>query len=529
MFVTADRKWLSGAAIAVGLLLVSCGAARGAGIIVNPTMGLVTTESGGQHTFTVVLESQPTADVTIGLSSSDEGEGLVSPTSVTFTSGDWSVAQAVTVTGVDDGVVDGIMTYTILTAAATSADTDYEGLDAADVSVTNMDDDTVGITVNPTSDLVTTEFGGWATFTVVLSSQPTADVTIDLSSSDTTEGTVNEDSLTFTPADWNTPQVVTVTGVDDALADGDVAYTIITAPAVSADGKYNGMSAPDVSVTNTDDDGAGTVGIIVSPTSGLVTTEAGGQATFTVVLDSKPSPGVTIDLWSSDATEGTVSPVSLTFTPTNWDVPQIVTVTGVNDAIDDGDVGYTILAAEADVSVTNTDDDDTAGITVSGVSGDTTEAGGTATFTVVLTSEPTTDVTVCVGSSDTGEGTASPAMLTFTSANWNAPQTVTVSGVDDDVEDGDVTYRIVVTAAVSDDPMYNGLDPADVSVTNTDDDAAGDPGDTAEPGCVPGAGGAGAALGWLLPLGLALAAILRSRMLRRGSYRGRSFAGFRRK
>ena len=55
-----------------------------------------------------------------------------------------------------------------------------------------------GITVNPTSGLVTTENGGTAQFSVVLNSQPTADVTIGISSSDTSEGTPIHSSLTFT-------------------------------------------------------------------------------------------------------------------------------------------------------------------------------------------------------------------------------------------------------------------------------------------------------------------------------------------
>src|SRR5204863_3285841 len=80
--------------------------------------------------------------------------------------------------------------YTFLTVAAVSIQSDYSGRNAADVGVTNTDDDTAGITVNPTSGLTTTEGGGTATFTVALTSQPTANVTMGLSSSDLTEGTV---------------------------------------------------------------------------------------------------------------------------------------------------------------------------------------------------------------------------------------------------------------------------------------------------------------------------------------------------
>ena len=53
---------------------------------------------------------------------------------------------------------------------------------------------------------------------------------------------------------WSTPQTVTVTGVNDTVADGDQAYTIVTAPAVSADPAYNGLNADDVSVVNTDNE-----------------------------------------------------------------------------------------------------------------------------------------------------------------------------------------------------------------------------------------------------------------------------------
>ena len=62
--------------------------------------------------------------------------------------------------------------------AATSSDSSYDGVDASNVSVTNTDNDAAGITVTPTFGLTTTEAGGTATFTVVLASQPTADVTI---------------------------------------------------------------------------------------------------------------------------------------------------------------------------------------------------------------------------------------------------------------------------------------------------------------------------------------------------------------
>jgi hypothetical protein len=444
-----------------------------AGFVVGLING-PTTEGGGTATFTVVLMSEPTADVTIGVSSSDTTEGTVAPSGLTFTAGDWSTEQTVTVTGVDDSVTDGDIVYTILLAAAVSADGTYGGLNPADVAVTNVDDDTAGFVVSGISG-DTTEGGGTGTFTVRLTTQPTANVTIGVSSSDTTEGTVAPSSLTFTAGDWSTAQTVTVTGVDDSVIDGDIGFTIFVATAVSADVNYSGLDPADVAVTNVDDDVAGfVVGLINGPT-----TEGGGTATFTVELTSEPTDNVTIGMSSSDLFEGTVAPSSLTFTAGDWSVAQTVTVTGVDDAIDDGDTGYTILLAAAvsadgnysgldpaDVAVTNLDDGDTAGFVVGLINGPTTEGGGTATFTVVLTSEPTADVTIGVSSSDTSEGTVAPSTLTFTAGTWSTDQTVTVTGVDDAVDDGDIGYSILLAAAVSSDGTYNGLDPADVAVTN---------------------------------------------------------------
>ena len=136
-----------------------------------------------------MLNTQPTADVTIALSSSDTTEGTVLPASLTFTTANWNVAQTVTVTGVDDALVDGDDHLHDRDGAGDEhATPTYNSVDAADVAVTNTDNDAAGITVTPTTALTTTEAGGTATFTVVLNTQPTADVTIALSSSDTTEG-----------------------------------------------------------------------------------------------------------------------------------------------------------------------------------------------------------------------------------------------------------------------------------------------------------------------------------------------------
>ena len=113
----------------------------GPGIVVSQTAGLSTSESGGQDSFTLVLNTQPSANVTIGISSSDTSEGTVVVSTVTFTSSNWDTPQTVTVSGEDDSDLDGDVAYTIITFAATSLDADYSGLDADNVSVTNLDNE----------------------------------------------------------------------------------------------------------------------------------------------------------------------------------------------------------------------------------------------------------------------------------------------------------------------------------------------------------------------------------------------------
>ncbi|KAF0204274.1 MAG: hypothetical protein FD170_592 [Bacteroidetes bacterium] len=350
-------------------------------------------QAQGPDSFTVVLPTAPTGDVCIIATSSKNTEAIVDTDntrpgaatfkSICFNETNWNLPQTIYVFGVDDDVDDDNIGYTIVLAidqANTDIGSGYYNVDPDDVLGNNIDNDVAGITVTPI-DQVTTEAGGTGTFTVVLNTEPTDNVTITLSSSDLTECDVlDKISLTFTPGNWNTPQLVTVTGKDEFIVDGDIPYSIITAAATSpTDIKYPGINPADVPMTNLDNDIAG---VIVTPLS-LTTSEASGAqhtATFTVVLTSKPATDgvdydVYVDIQSSDLTEGTVNLSQLHFTAANWNIPQIVTVTGVDDIVVDGIIPYTIVnaintasttdpnydailpAAVADVAVNNTDDD----------------------------------------------------------------------------------------------------------------------------------------------------------------------------
>jgi hypothetical protein len=216
------------------------------GITVSAITGN-TNEDGTTATFGIVLDTEPTNSVTIGVSSTDAGEGSLVITEVIFTTANWDTEQIVIVTGVDDDIIDGNQSFNITTLAAVSPDPNYDGLDADDVSVLNEDNDIADVIVTPTLGLITTEIGGTDDFTIKLTSQPSANVSILLNSSNTDEGTVSPSSIIFDAGNWDSDQTFTITGVEDTIDDDNQVYYIITSLSSSTDLNYEGLNVSDQS------------------------------------------------------------------------------------------------------------------------------------------------------------------------------------------------------------------------------------------------------------------------------------------
>jgi hypothetical protein len=216
------------------------------GVTLSKT-SVTTSQAGQTDTFGISLNTQPTADVVIGLSSSDLQQATVSPASVTLTSDNWATPQTVTVTGVNNNVAAGNVAYTIITAPVVSADPFYSGLDGQDVSGINIGTNVAGFALNPTN-VVVNESGTTANFTVALTSKPKANVTVNLVSGNPAKGTVSPATLSFTPANYATPQAATLRGVNNLVMDGDVQYTI-NLSAVSGDAVYASVTAQEGATT----------------------------------------------------------------------------------------------------------------------------------------------------------------------------------------------------------------------------------------------------------------------------------------
>ena len=189
-----------------------------------------------------------------------------------------------TVTGVDDDIIDGTQNSNLtLSIVSAITDDDFDAVADQTVSVSTTDDDVAGFTVSePDGSTTVTEAGDTDTFTVVLDAQPDSDVVLSITSSDTGEATVTS-TLTFTSANWDTAQVVTVTGVDDDLIDGTItSTTTISVDDANSDDNFDAVADQTVSVSTTDDDVAGFT--VSEPDGSTTVTEAGDTDTFTVVL-----------------------------------------------------------------------------------------------------------------------------------------------------------------------------------------------------------------------------------------------------
>ena len=220
------------------------------GVHVSKTSLTVREEDTAGNSYTVALSRQPTADVTVTVAGHAGTDVTPSPATLTFTSLNWATAQTVTVTaGNDADTVDDRVT---LTHSAASTDTNYQGIAISSVAVTVTDNDGTGVHVSKTSLTVREEDTTGNSYTVALSRQPTADVTVTVAGHAGTDVTPSPATLTFTSLNWATAQTVTVKAGNDADTVDD--RVSLTHSAMSADSDYDGIAIASVAVTVTDND-----------------------------------------------------------------------------------------------------------------------------------------------------------------------------------------------------------------------------------------------------------------------------------
>ena len=425
----------------------------------------LTVDEGSSETYTLMLSIAPAQDVTVSVASIGDDSVSVRPSSLTFGSTDWMTPKEVTVSAADDP--DPVSGSAVIAHGTSSADPDYDEMNPASVSVATVDDDAVTVAVSPAA--LTVAEGDSAAYSVVLQVQPTEDVTVALTRSGDADLSADPQRLVFTAANWNAVQKVTVSAAEDPdAADGEATFAFVV---TSGDTGYHLVRVDPVTATEDDNDRAG----ITVSTAALSVVE-GLTGAYTVALGAAPTAEVTVSVVvKSGETKVTVSPQSLVFSAADWSRPQEVTVLAVEDdgEVDDSatlvhaavsdDAGYrTAEFGEIAVSIT---DDDPAGVTIDPTTLRVAE-GASAVYTVVLDAPPSADVVLTVEPTGDEDLRGVPGTLTFTPANWNAVQRVTVSAVPD--EDAVEGRTVFTRLAFSDDPDYQDIRIDPVTVTEAD-------------------------------------------------------------
>ena len=437
--------------------------------------------------FTLTLTGESAEDVTVdyatgearllgrltarqGVSGATADEDYTSARgTVTFTSG--QTTSTVTVQVTSDDVSEDTEYFGFRISNPRNAElTDRRAEDVVDVGV--LDNDARGVMVDRRSLMLVEPARGATTtvsgaYNVVLTSQPTDEVTISVGGQYEGMVTLSTTTLTFATSTWNIPQRVEVTLVRDSNA---VSESVVLTHTPSG-GDYTGLPLDSVTVSVRDSD---TRGITVSRDE-LTLTE-GGSNTYTVVLDSQPTATTTVTVIGA----GSVSPTSseLTFATSNWNEPQTVTLKAAHDDGTD-DEPKVFVRHEAsggdynrlrgpDVGVIVRDDD----ITVSfGAATYTAAEGGTATVTVTLSADPERTVAVPITKTEQGGATSAdysgvPASVTFTAGQTSKTITFTAT---QDTEDDDGESVLLAFGALPTGVSAGTRDETTVSITDDDD------------------------------------------------------------
>ena len=304
-------------------------------LLIETSVPSVALAEGSSVGFGVRLTAQPVGPATITVTSGSS-KATVSPSALSFSTGNWNSYQSVTVTGVGD--VDLANDTVAITLSAA-------GVPNKTVSATITDDDTQRVLVS-TADVTVSE-GSSTTVGVSLAFQPATTVNVAVASASPAVATAGPSPLTFTTGNWNQAQNVTIGGAQDDDVVQDSTTVAMTLP---------GATSASVGVTVPDND---TLGFVVGAPSLTVAENSTGS--FTVRLSHQPTTTVSAAVAAQTAGLYTVSPTTLSFSTSSWATPQTVTVTpiGDGDTVDESTAARVTATGVTEASCNVTIDDTT--------------------------------------------------------------------------------------------------------------------------------------------------------------------------
>ena len=413
--------------------------------------------------------------------------------------------------GVDDTIIDGDQLTQITVSVDASSDPSFLMEPSQQLDVINIDNDLVQIIIDPI-DQISGEDGSLASFSVRLSATPTAPVQISWASSNINEGSLSSSTIIFSATNWDQPQIITVIGVDDLIPvnDGAINYSIFITAILSTDPFFGNMipaSVDPLAMINQDNDFAGITIYLLE--DDYQTDENGDQLKIAFSLNTKPMYGKDVTLpvaLMENSDEMVLLESEITIENENWDDPEsnVLILLGLDDFLLDGsqevnfvtgdpqsaDTTYDQLNADsvADLILVNLDND-FPGIILSGAvvpmtpaeSGTVTtsykllsplsESATSTILSIKLNAQPNADVIISFTIPDPSEVGLNKAFLTFSTQNWDQPQTITLMGVDDYLFDGDISTSVFISVDPSTlDTDYLTADYITLDLTNQDND-----------------------------------------------------------
>ena len=485
----------------------------GPGVTVYPRL-LRIDEGGGAKGYTVALDTQPTAEVTVRARSSTEGAAVFNR-NLTFTTGNWNIPQRVSFTFSQDN--DTFDQHLGMTHSATGGGYGSVYVDRVNIRITDPDvrgeislgevqpvEEDAG-TVRVEVVAVTVEEGAPRTDYAmdVVSYRDTASEGSDYEGVKERVHFPNGDFTAFVNDDGETRYRQTATFdfniLNDGIAEDTETFGLFLANAGGRySGEYSGVGIIVVTINDNDP-----LGVTVDP--GTLEIDEGNSDTYDVVLDTQPAGPVTVTIEGITDADLSLDKATLTFTGLDWNVPQTVTVTAEQDddqvnepavilthTLSSLEVDFDDLSA-ADVTVSVTDDDPPVQMEYSLVeAGPFEEDAGTVQVEVVaVTNEagvPNTEYAVGVQSEDiTANSPVDYAevdeTLNFSLGDFAAfvndvgdtryRQTVSfdVVIVDNRFDEGTETFRL----KLSESPGYEGsvFGVPEIEVTINDNDTAG--------------------------------------------------------
>ncbi|MBZ8181001.1 malectin domain-containing carbohydrate-binding protein [Oscillatoria salina] len=377
---------------------------------------------------------------------------------------------------------------------------------------------TPNVIIQP-DNLTVSEGGGGQNYSLVLTTAPTSEVTINLSNNGQVSSNLSQ--LSFDASNWNQPQTITVTAVDDNVDEADVHTGQIAHTIDTTDPDYSSLSLPSLTVAVNDNDSN-----VPPPSNAIRINVGGGEYT-----DSNGN------LWAADSfyANGKTYSIGRNISGTNddvlyqseryaknlaYDIPvdngdyqiklhfaeiywnasnkrvfdtyiedqlilndlDLYDIAGADTAyiyqsdvtVNDGqlDLDFSTLTDNAKLSAIEliSLSEPNPGLEIQETNGstDVTEGGNSDSYSVALKTAPSDTVTVTL--SNNGQVSTNPTQLIFTPENWDLPQLVTVSAVDD-TEDEAATHSDLITHAIaSADNNYGSLSPISIDVSVSDND-----------------------------------------------------------